>query len=335
MAEVRGRLLCSLPCQYVPPVIANGAVQRPSASSAACWLVAVCRVQRLGDQFEARWRRAYEVRHLENQNRHKMAATGEGGAKVSSHLRAAVCWVGGQQRLGLPRLFAYVAAPTLQADPTTIAATAAKPGSVQPAAVALNASAGPPSPAALGQAHSLPSTGSPAAKPLIRQREVEDDDADFEETAAVLPRGPAELGAATGTSEAGQAEQEVPEPECRVAWDSSHSSQQPAAASAPTSAGTGSGAQQLKEQGTECLRQGDLLGALRCYSEGLQAALAAGEKPEVLAVLHSNRSHVLHKLRRNNEVRCCTTNLVRLYFLAMQLCYAELHSLKAACKLQC
>lgn len=31
-------------------------------------------LQRLGEQFEARWRRAYEVRHLENQNRHKLGA---------------------------------------------------------------------------------------------------------------------------------------------------------------------------------------------------------------------------------------------------------------------
>lgn len=103
--------------------------------------------------------------------------------------------------------------------------------------------------------------------------------------------------------------------ECRVVWDSSHSQHSCPAGAGKAAAGAAAAgsvssssngccpeAQELKEQGTELLRHGDLEGALHCYVSAVQAAQAAGNADNnTLAALHSNCSHVLHKLKRNQE----------------------------------
>ena len=291
---------------------------------AASWAVPARPPQKLGEQFEERWRRAYEVRHLENQNRHKAAATAAEGGKVRR-------WCGVARGTPAPACLAWLPICTQLQHPFTHTAAAfphnsasahwrcaAQAGGAEPVAVHASAHADAPNaplpaaaPPAAAKAHALPSTGSPAAKPLVRQAEVEDDDEEGEVIAAETAAGgcgaaPAAAAGAGGAgaeqegvdAEAG-AEDEEKEPECRVVWDSSQRA--PGAAPGAEAAGGGAAAR-LKAAGTECLRQGDLEGALRCYSEGLEAAAAAGEGDQVLAVLRSNRSHVLHKLRRNQEV---------------------------------
>ena len=162
--------------------------------------------------------------------------------------------------------------------------------------------------------HVLPSSPVIEAK-VIKQQEVEDDDdEDFSNVAALhagsapgqrdaAPAAAACLAVTSSEPASGQEAAEVEseaEPEYHVVWDSSHSSQQPTPGQpgAPSS----SAAVRHKDQGTACLKQGDLPGALAGYAQAVKAALESGEPAEALAPLHSNRSHVLHKLGRNPEV---------------------------------
>lgn len=205
---------------------------------------------------------------------------------------------------------------------TVVRLAATLQGSVQrgptgdePVAVQASAAAGaPPAPRAAGaqHAHTLPSTASPSSKP-IRQQEVEDDEEEGlgctavnvapAAAASVAAGGVAAAEPAASAPSAARGEEEEQEPECRVVWDSSRSAA--AAAPAVPAAAAASESSRLKELGTELLRSGDLEGALKRYTAAVRAALAAKEGPEQLAVLYSNRAHVLHKLRRDQEVGGC------------------------------
>lgn len=205
---------------------------------------------------------------------------------------------------------------------TVVRLAATLQGSVQrgptgdePVAVQASAAAGaPPAPRAAGaqHAHTLPSTASPSSKP-IRQQEVEDDEEEGlgctavnvapAAAASVAAGGVAAAEPAASAPSAARGEDEEQEPECRVVWDSSRSAA--AAAPAVPAAAAASESSRLKELGTELLRSGDLEGALKRYTAAVRAALAAKEGPEQLAVLYSNRAHVLHKLRRDQEVGGC------------------------------
>ncbi|GAB4818117.1 hypothetical protein N2152v2_005163 [Parachlorella kessleri] len=238
------------------------------------------RLGKLEEQFEARWKRAYEVRHLENQNKHKTATGDSKAVSHPSHGSAA----GDKQHRPL--------------DAVTVHASSVGASSADVASQA---------------EHVLPSSPLVESK-LIRQQEVEDDeDEDFSQVAA-LHGGSAsgQLSAASAAAaglsvtsfepasgqEAAEIDSEA-EPQCHVAWDSSHSSQQPTPGQ--PGAPSCSAAMQHKERGTACLKQGDLPGTLAGYTEAVKAAVASGEAAEALAPLYSNRSHVLHKLGRNPE----------------------------------
>jgi hypothetical protein len=151
--------------------------------------------------------------------------------------------------------------------------------------------------AAAQAVHSLPSASAGSGTKRIRQQEVEDEE---EEDGAIAPCEPGEAYPTSAPPASGPAEGTEDDPDCRVVWDSSHSSHQPKPGQ--PAAPSCSAAAKLKDQGTACLKQADLPGALACYSGAVKAALADGDDPRALAALYSNKSHVLHKLGRHQEV---------------------------------